>query len=593
MRIGELIRELRRRRVFRAAGFYIVAAWVGVQVADLLFPALRIPEAAILYVWLIAASLLPLVIVFSWMYELTLDGITRTPPAQPGDNFDPSLRRLDYVLILALAVVAVSLTAQFGTRVSPVINQLDASINRFSIAVLPFDDLSGNPDEQYFVSGMQSSLIDGLSRVRNLQVTSKVSTLPYREAGATLLDIATELGVARIVEGTVLRNGNQVRIALRMHDVRENVQVWAATFEDRLENIMMLQARAAQEIANEVHVQLGPEEQEQFAAAKAVNPDAYLAVLRGVFHVERFNPEDMRIAATHFQRAVAIDPDYALGYWGLAKLCSFAAQAGVITPNEAQEQCLPPALKALELDPLLPEAHLGLAVIATWTLFRFDEAVGHFERAIELNPSLAEAHIFYAHLLGILGRLEQSSMHADRAVRLDPANPFMHGLYSIQLNMRNELEEAIRTAEHALSMAPGYAFGYVTLMFAHDTLGNEAEAVAAQANMLRNVTGAPEAADFFESAFEDLGYEAANVKLAEALIEQSRNAHVPAFFIAVAFEQGGDYERALDWFETAVATFDPDAPYLGVMMKDPGIRTNPRYKALLRKLELNIWADQL
>ncbi len=591
MRIGELIRELRRRRVFRAAGFYIVAAWVSIQVADLLFPALNIPEAALLYVWLIAASLLPLVVVFSWMYDLSFEGITRTPPEQPGDDFDPSLRRLDYILIAALAVVALSLTAQFGTRVAPGIGQLDDSISRFSIAVLPFDDLSGNPDEQYFVSGMQSALIDGLSRVRNLQVTSKVSTLPYRQAGGKLLDIATTLGVARIVEGTVLRDDGKVRIALRMHDVEVNAQVWAGTFEDRLENIMVLQARAAQEIANQVHVQLGPEERERFATAGAVNPEAYLAFLRGVFHVERFTAEDMRTAAMHFQRAVDIDPDYALGHWGLAKLCSFAAQAGVIKPTEAREQCLPPVLKALELDPLLAEAHLGLATITTWTLFDFDEAAGHFERALELNPSLAEAHIFYAHFLGIIGDLDKSTVHADRALRLDPSNPFMHGLYSIQLTMRDEFDEAIRTAETALSMAPGYAFGYVTLLLVHDTLGNEAEAIEAHANMLRNVTGSAEAADFLESSFRELGYEAANLMLAEAFIEQSRNAHVPAIAIAVTFEQGGDYDRALDWYEKAVETFDPDAPYIGVNTKNPEIRSTPRFTALLRKLKLDYWAD--
>ena len=319
--------------------------------------------------WLIAASLLPLVIVFSWSYDVSLEGISRTPPPTPGDNFDATLRKFDYILIVTLAVIALSLTLQFGTQIESVPGTLDDSIDRFSIAVLPFDDLSGNPDEQYFASGMQSSLIDGLSRVRNLRVTSKVSTLPFRQAGGSLLDIASQLGVARLVEGTVLRNGDRVRIALRLHDAETDQQVWSATFEDDLGNIMLLQAKAAQEIANQVRVQLGPEEREQFAAARPVNQQAYLAFLRGVFHVERFNPDDMRTAATHFQRAVEIDPEFALGYWGLSKLCGFQAQAGMLSPEQAREQCLPPIRRALQLDPFLPEAYLGLAAHMTWQQF--------------------------------------------------------------------------------------------------------------------------------------------------------------------------------------------------------------------------------
>ena len=242
------------------------------QVASLLFPAIGVPDEALRYVWLIAASLLPLVIVFSWSYDVSLDGIRRTPPPAPGDDFDSALRKLDYVLIVLLAVVAGSLTLQFGARIETAPNMLDDSIDRFSIAVLPFDDLSGSADEQYFVSGMQSSLIDGLSRVRNLRVTSKVSTMPFRQAGGSLLEIATKLGVARLVEGTVLRNGDHVSIALRLHDAEADQQVWSATFEDDLGNIMLLQARAAQEIANQVRVQLGPEEREQFAAAPTRQP---------------------------------------------------------------------------------------------------------------------------------------------------------------------------------------------------------------------------------------------------------------------------------------------------------------------------------
>ena len=585
-----MIRELRRRRVFRLAGIYIVAAWVAVQVADQLFPAIGVPEEAILYVWLIVVFLFPLAFVFSWRYDISAEGITRTQPARLGDDFDPSLRKKDVVLLGALSIVALSVLLQLGSRIEMAPLGLDKSINPFSIAVLPFDDLSGNPDEQFFVSGMQSSLIDGLSRVRNLRVTSKVSTLPYRQAGGSLLEIAMQLGVARIVEGTVLRNGNRVSIALRMHDVEKDEQVWTERFEDVLDNIMVLQARAAQEIANQVLSKLGPEDHEQFSAVKQVNTEAYLAVLRGTFHIERFNPEDMRIAAMHFQRAVEIDPEFALGHYGLGKLCLFQAQANIISPQKAREQCFPPMLRALELDPLLPQAHLGLASLSTWQMFDWDAARPHYERALDLSPSLAEAHMFYSHFLGITGDLEKSTEHIERAVELDPHNPFVIGLYSVQLVMRDEYEKAIEAAEKALGMAPGYAFSYFTLIMAHDALGHESDAILALANTMRHILGIPDAADLVEAAYQSDGFESANLQLAEYLKVDWETRLVSPGSISLAYEFGGDYESAIDWLEIFVDTYDPNAPYIGVNVKRTAMREHPRYKALVKRMGLDYWA---
>ena len=593
MSLRQLITELRRRRVFRAAAVYIVAGWVAIQVAGMFFPAVGVPVEAIRYVWLIVASLFPLALVFAWRYEVSLDGIRLTPPTRPGDAFDPSLRKADLLLLVLLAALALSVLLQFGSRIGTGRIVLPDSVNPFSIAVLPLDDLSGDPDEQFFVSGMQSSLIDGLSRVRNLRVTAKVSTLPYRETGGSLIDIASRLGVARIVEGTVLRRDNRVSIALRMHDVENEQQVWSARYEDDLQNILMLRAKAVQEIANQVRVQLGPEEKEQFRSAQPVNAEAYLAVLRGLFHLERYNPEDMRIAGGYFRRAVEIDPDYALAHWGLAKLCAFEGQAGVVPPEETRKRCRPPILKALELDPYLPEAHQGMAGLLTWRFFDWDAARPYWERAIELNPSLAEAHMFYSHYLGIVGELDASSRHVRIAVELDPNNPFVIGLYSAQLAMVGDMRKSIEVAEQALSMAPGYAFGYAILEHGHDTLGNEREAIKAQADRLRHVAEWPEAADFVESAFLRDGYESANRQLAELMIRSSGSRHVPAMTIATLYEQAGDYDTAMDWLEKSFEQFDPNVPYIGAIVKDPGIRQHPRFRVLLEKMGLDFWAANL
>ena len=589
MPLRDLFVEVRRRKVLRACAMYVVGAWVAVQVAGMLFPAINVPDEALLYVWLIAVSLFPLAVVFSWRYDVSAEGITLTPPAQPGEDFDPALRKFDVVLLAVLSMVALSVLLQFGTQIETGAVRLSDSISRFSIAVLPFDDLSGNPDEQYFVSGMQSSLIDGLSRVRNLRVTSKVSTLPFRQSGGSLIDVALKLGVARIVEGTVLRNGGRVSIALRMHDAERDEQVWSARFEDDVENIMFIQAKAVQEIANQVRVQLGPEEREHFASARPVNAEAYNAYLKGVFHVERFNPEDMRSAARHFERAVEIDPEFALGHWGIGKLCLFQAQIGMLTPEQAHARCLPPVLKALELDPFLPEAHFGMAVISTWQQFDWEGARPHWERAIELSPSYAEAHIFYSHYLGIIGELDKSKEHAELAVKLDPNNPFTLGLYGVQLSMRSEFDKALEIAEKALSMAPGYAFVYRAQALAHIGLGNEEEIIRVVADIIRSV-GNAETADVFESTYRNSGFEATMLWNAERLSQVYESEGIPAFDVAFSYNLGGDYESAIDWLEIAAERSDPNVPYMFAFMRGPDIRKHLRFIALLRRMGLDYWA---
>jgi TolB-like protein len=564
-RFQSLITELRRRKIFRTVGIYIVAAWVTVQVASLVFPAIDVPESALRYVWLIAILLFPLVMVFAWFFDLTTTGLTRTPPADADHGFDPSLRRTDYLILATLSVVAVAVAWQVMSRIEALPEIAPRAINPNSIAVLPLDDISGDPEQQYFVSGMHAALIAGLSRVRALRVTSKASTMTY---------------------------GNRVRLAVQMLDAEDDEHVWSATFEEDLEDIMILQSRVVQAIAGQVRVTLSADEQERFENVSAVNPAAYEAFLKGQFHVERFTPKDMELAEGYYREAVELDPEYALGYWGLAKLCGFRNQAGVITPEEAREQCLPPILRALDLDPLLPEAHLGYANHMTWRRFDWEKAATAFERAIELNPSYAEARMFYSHYLGIVGRLEESTEQMLKSLELDPLNPFVRALYAVQLLMIDEYEQAVTVAEEVLASAPGFGFGYVVMWAGYHLLDEKNRAIEAAVNYFRHTRGQTLSAEFLESAYDGTNYSAAHLSLAEFLVEQSETERAAPNTIGVLFEYAGDTERAIDWFETAYREYDPDAPYAGVLSKIPETRANPRFQQLLRDMKLDYWAEQ-
>lgn len=591
-RVQRVITELRRRRVFRTAAIYVVAAWVAVQVMSLVFPAIGVPDSALLYVWLTALFLFPVAVVFAWFFDVSALGVARTPPAEADAAFDPSLRRTDYVILTALAIVSVAIVLQLTTRIEVASEITQTAVNPKSVAVLPLDNISGDSEQQYFVSGMQAAVIAGLSRIRALRVTSKASTLRYRDSGETLPEIGRQLGVAKIIEGSIYRFGDRVRLEVQLLDAQADEHVWSGTFEDELENIMMLQSRVAQAVARQVRVTLTADEQGQFDDAVSVNPAAFEAFLKGVFHVERFTPEDMRLAAGYFQQAVDLEPDYALGHWGLAKLCSFKTRVGLMPPDEARRQCLPPILKSLDLDPLLPEAHLGFANHMTWREFDWDRADAAFQRAIELNPSYAEARMFYSHYLGIVGRLEESTEQMRLALELDPLNPFVRGLYGVQLNMVDDFERAARVAEEVIASTPGFGFAYLVLATAYHLTDEWDRAIAAMANEFRHTLNEPHIAQALEASYDGSNYAEAILHTVDVLLERSNTEHLPPMLIAVLYERAGEIEKAIEWYEAAYREHDPDAPYIGVLSKTAEMTANPRFHRLLRDMKLDYWADR-
>ena len=395
--------------------------------------------------------------------------------------------------------------------------------------------------------------------------------------------------MARIIEGSIYRFKNRVRLEVRLLDAEKDAHIWSATFEDEIEDVLVLQSRAAQAIAGQVRVTLSPDEQAHFDNPARIVPAAYDALLKGQFHIERFTPEDMALAAEYFQQAAELAPDHALVYYGLGKLCGFQAQNGDITPEQADEQCLPLHLKALDLDPLLPEAHFLYAARMTWGKFDWDTAGAAFKRAIELNPSYAEARMFYSHYLAIVGRFEESIEQMELALELDPLNPFVRGIYGAQLYLVGDFDEAARVSEEVLASSPGFGFSHEILWYAYHYLGEQDKSIESAANFLRYTQGNPAAADVLETAYDGTNYADALIYTAGSLEEHSRTRNVSPSIIGIFYEQAGEYEEAIAWFEIAHRERDPDAPYTGVRSRKPAMSANPRFQKLLRDLKLDYW----
>jgi TolB-like protein len=590
-----VLQELRRRKVLRLAALYIVGAWVVLQVADLAFESWDIASSALRYVWLGAILGFPIALIFGWRYDITTKGIVRTPPADAGTQIDLSLRRFDYLILALLVAVAIGviypLTIQIGDSRSPQQGFTQQEFDVNSIAVLPLENLSGDPDQAYFVSGMQDALITGLSRISALKVTSKTSTLRFRDTTESLPIIAAQLGVAKLIEGSIFRVDDRVRITVKLMNAVLDEHIWSESFERDVRDVLVLQNEVAQAIAKQVEVAIRPEEQDQLESAESINPAAYDAYLKGNFHVQRFTPQDMQLAAQYYQQAVELDPDHALAWSGLGILCAFQAQAGFIKPQVAREQCLPPIMRALDLDDSQPVAQLAYATHMTWLLYNWEEGEAAFQRAIELNPSYTDARMFYSHLLTLTGRIEEGTEQMRLALELDPLNPFVQGLHGVQLFMADDLQRAIRVTEEVLASTPGFGFGYPILIRAYHYLGEKDKAIAASADVIRVFWG-PEGALALETVYADSGYVAAWLSRAQALEELSKTIHIDLALIGFYYELAGKAEKAIDWLELDYQITGPNVPYLGALTKTPAIQSNPRFIKLLRDIKLDYWADK-
>ncbi len=460
-----------------------------------------------------------------------------------------------------------------------------------AIAVLPLENISDDADQAFFVAGMHDALIGELSRISGLRVTSRTSTMSFAESDLSLSEIAEHLGVATLIEGSVYRVDDDIRLDVKLIDARQDRTIWSQSLEGSVEDALNMQRYFARQVAAQVQVSLTRGEAERLNRTEPVNEAAYLEFLRGQFHVERFSPQDFVIAERHYLEALSLDPNYALAILGRGRVCGFRAQAGLISPAQARETCLPLIERALELDGQLAEAYLGYARHMTWQEFNWEAAGLAFRRAIELNPNYAEARMFYSHFLTITGRTEEGSEQMAMARERDPRNPFVEGLHGAQRMMVGDLEESIDVITGLHAAYPGFGFGYDVVWIANYGIGNEPAAIAAAANYFRITQGNPAGANALEAAYENGDFNAAIERAAEVLIEHRETAHVPPGDIALLFEHAERLDDALDWWEAAIETNDPRAPYIGVLVQSPELLAHPRYIQLLRDMRLSHWAN--
>ena len=390
--------------------------------------------------------------------------------------------------IAALAVVVAALVAlDVGGLRGRLVGGAGAPSRAIRLAVLPFENLTGDPNQEYLSDGVTQEMISALGRLhpQGLSVIARTSVMRYKKSNTPIDQIGRELGVDYVLEGSAQREAGHIRISAELIQVRDQTQLWADVYDRQLAGILILQADVAKKVAGALALKLFPAEQARLASVRDVNPEAYDAYLKGSHYWPNLTPADLDTAQRYFELALTKDPNYAPAYAGIAIVWASRQQVGFTAPSVAGPKAKEAARKAVELDESFAEAHLALASVLTYTDWDFARAEPEWNRTLELNPNYPDALVAHSLFLQIVGRPDEAMRQAERALALDPFNVIVQTFYAVDLLYVRRYDEAIAQARANLRQQPGAAGFLGILWTAYRGKGMQKEALASAREYLR------------------------------------------------------------------------------------------------------------
>jgi eukaryotic-like serine/threonine-protein kinase len=453
-----------------------------------------------------------------------------------------------------------------------------------SIVVLPLEDLGRDPEEEYFADGMTEALIAGLAKIGSLRVISRTSAMQYKGTRAPLPQIARELHVDAVIEGSVLRSGDRVRITARLIEAATDRNLWAETYERDLGDILALQSEVARAIAGEIQIRLTPQEQASLARVWSVDAGAYQLYLKGRYQWEKRSEESLRRAHEYFRQAIDRDPTYAAAYAGLADYYITLANFNLMAAAEAFPKAKAAAARALDLDPSLAEAHTSMGSIRgsyEWDRAGAEES---FKRAIELNPNYATAHHWHADHLVTLKRFDEGLAEITRAQAIDPLTLMITTDRSGYLFYARRYDEAYAHARRAVELDPLFAPSYRQLGGICEQLGRLDEAIAAFTTVRDLTQGSTSSLTALAHANALAGGEGEARGLLAELEALSKSKYVSSYGLAAVHVALGEVDRAFEWLDRALRDHDRALIWLPVAPRFDRIRSDPRMAPILRRI---------
>ena len=575
--------ELKRRNVYKVAIAYAVVAWLLMQVATQVFPFLEIPNWAIRLVIMLIVIGFPIALVIAWAFELTPEGLKRTEFADELPKKSARNRAWIYVVIVAGAIAAALFF--FGRYTS---SKQIAKASAKSIAVLPFENLSEDKANEYFSEGIQEEILTRLSKIADLKVISRASTQRYKGAPRNLREIAQQLGVANILEGGVQKAADRVRVNVQLVNANTDAHLWAETYDRKLTDIFSVESDVAKAIADQLRAHITRQEEQIIAAKPTKNIEAYDAYLRGRYFWNKRTSDGIKHATEHFQLSVERDPNFALGYVGLADSYIALTFYNFAAPHEAMPKAKESAIKALALDNTLAEAHTSLAHILMNYDWNWSAAETEFKRSIELRPDYATAHEWYAiHYLTATGRLKEAVQEMKKALELEPASLVMNTFMGATLYYAGRYDEAIDQCRRTIEMDPNFAVAHWHLGLAYE----EKQALDAATEEFKKAIslsgGSPLMRAALGRAYAEAREKHEANKMLDELNELAKQQYVSAYEVATIYVALGDNEQAFQSLEKAYAEHSFHLVYLNVSPQFKSVRSDLRFQQLVQRVGLS------
>ncbi len=455
-----------------------------------------------------------------------------------------------------------------------------------SLAVLPLANLNADPAQDYFADGMTEALIAELAKISAVRVISRTSVMQYKGAQKSLSDIADELKVDAIVEGSLLYAGERVRISAQLIQAKPERHLWAESYERKISDILALQSEVTRAIAKEINARLTPQEEVRLARVHQVDPEAYHAYLKGRYFWNKRTPDGFKRGIEHFTQAIASDPTYAPAHAGLADCYNLLNDYDVLAPREAVPKARAAANQALAIDSTLAEAHASLG----FALARYDwdwiGAEREFQRAIELQPNYAIAHHWYALLLAMMGRFQEAAMEINKAQDLDPLSLIINANIGWLLFFERKYDQALEQLQRTIEMDPNFMSAHVKLGWVYEQQGKFGDAIVEFKNALTISGNDNNILALLGNSYALSGKKTEALKMIAALIAQSQQNYISPYWIAIVYACLGENDHAFRWLSQAYSERSSGLVWLKLEPKLDRLRSDPRFSDLLQKIGL-------
>jgi serine/threonine-protein kinase len=561
-----LLGELKRRNVYKVAVAYAVVGWLVIQISSTVLPTFHAPEWVAQTLVLVVVLGFPIALVLAWAFEITPEGIKRTEAAAPGSS-----RHQAWIYVVGIAAIA-SLALFFLTRNRPA--PRDLAMTK-SIAVLPFVDMSQTRDQEYFCDGISEELLDALAKVEGLRVVARTSSFAFKGRNADVSEIGQKLNVASVLEGSLRREGNRVRITAQLINTGNGFHIWSETFERELQGVFAVQDEITHAIVDALKVKLAvapPPRSSQ-------STEAYDLYLQGLYFSNFTDEESLRKSLALFQRALEVDPKLARAWTGIAKDWLWLADA-YVRPLDAWPKVESAASKALSLDPSDAEAHCYLGEWKRIVGGHPDEEEAELNRALALTPNLASAHMFLAATHSAKCELSNALKEIRIAEQLDPMSPgvlfFAVPIYAAD----NQFDAAIAAAKR-VQVNPSYIYFEAPLAEAYRQKGDY-PAAAAIYEQAEQQTHSPSGG--LAITYAKMGRTEDARRILDELVDKARLQYVSGDTIALVYSALGDRDEAFRWLERACDEHAAEFYTLACFPDYEPLRSDPRFAALTRRM---------